>query len=211
MITLSPALTYEAVDLSRMSKGDLAQRPRPLSSWPTANIKISDVHQQTCIASWKRDTSSVHQISNRMSECAWDGITMGFRYMLADVISLPQDDPHVIEKVIEFSTLYEVLHSGRVPVGCGKYPATSPKPPGWSESVGHQPSKWVFKTSCHPGELIISKLVMPYVTLIIFVNLLHRTGLWPRRNTIEQYFTKRPRMVGQAGRHRWRAQTPHLR
>ena len=111
MTPVLSGLTYDVIDLSRMSKEELAAQPRPLSSWPRAKIKISDVQKQTCIASWKRDISSVDEISNRLSECAWDGITMGFRYMLADIISLRQDDPEIIQKLIEFSRLYEALHA----------------------------------------------------------------------------------------------------
>ena len=38
-------------------------------------------------------------------------MTLGFRYMLADIISLRQDDPQLIEKVIEFSRFYQTLHA----------------------------------------------------------------------------------------------------
>lgn len=104
-------LIYEAVDLSRLRKEDLVKRPQPPSAWPKTKIRLRDVQGETCIASWRRDVLSGDEISNRLSECAWDGITMGFRYMLADLISLRQDDPLLDDKIIEFSQFYGRLHA----------------------------------------------------------------------------------------------------
>jgi hypothetical protein len=50
---------------------------------------------------------------------------------------------------------------GGVPVGCGESSDTSPKPPGWSTSVGHQPSIGVVKTACNPAARIVSTRVLP--------------------------------------------------
>src|SRR5215216_1546959 len=102
---------FTAVDLSRMAPDDLYRRPQPLSQWPTADIRIEDVRDEICIASWRRDVASADAISRRMSECAWDAKQLGFSYLLCDVISLPQEAPDLIEKLIEFNGLYRSLHA----------------------------------------------------------------------------------------------------
>jgi hypothetical protein len=78
---------------------------------PEQKIRVPDLAAQTCIASWRRDVLSTDEASAGLSECAWDGMTLGFRYLLADIISLRQDDPQLIEKIIEFSRFYLTLHA----------------------------------------------------------------------------------------------------
>jgi hypothetical protein len=109
--THSPELSYDVIDLSLMSEDDIAARPLPISSWPRAKIRIGDAAAQTCIASWRRDVLSTDDASAGLSQCALDGLALGFRYMLADIISLRQDDPQLIEKIIEFSQCYQTLHA----------------------------------------------------------------------------------------------------
>jgi hypothetical protein len=46
-----------------------------------------------------------------MSACAWDAMQLGFSYLLCDLISLPQEAPDIIEKLIEFNGLYRSLHA----------------------------------------------------------------------------------------------------
>jgi len=100
-----------AVDLSRITGDDLRFRPQPVSEWPTVEIEVDDVREHTCIASWRRDVESPDEISNRMSECAWDALHLGFSYLLCDIVTIPQAAPDLPTKIIEFSRLYESLHA----------------------------------------------------------------------------------------------------
>lgn len=112
MIEPSLPTNYQAIDLTRMKRDDLAQNPRPVSEWPVMTIDVAKVPEDACIASWRRDIATTTQISNRLSECAWDAINMGFSFMLCDIVSLqPTNDQDVIEKLIGFSRLYSTLHS----------------------------------------------------------------------------------------------------
>ena len=98
-----------AVDLSRITGDDLRFRPQPVSEWPTVEIEVNDVREQTCIASWRRDVESANETSNRLSECAWDALHLGFSYLLCDIVSIPQNAHDLPERIIEFSRLYESL------------------------------------------------------------------------------------------------------
>lgn len=102
---------FVAVDLTRLSKDDLRFRPNPVSAWPTVTIDVRNAEAVTCIASWRRDVRSASELSNRLSECAWDALTLGFSYMLCDIVSIPQDAPDLSEKIIGFSKLYASLHA----------------------------------------------------------------------------------------------------
>ncbi len=102
---------FIAIDLSRIRPEELYRRPRPIACWPTVTIRIDDVREKTCIASWRRDVMSSHAVSQRLSECAWDALHLGFSYLLCDLVSLPQDAPDIAPKLIKFNKLYGILHA----------------------------------------------------------------------------------------------------
>jgi hypothetical protein len=104
-------MKFRAIDLSRMSLEALNFRPDAISSWPTTELDVHQLRGHACIASWKWDVSSPDEWSYRLSECAWDGIQLGFRYLLADIVSLSQNPDNVAQELIEFSGLYESLHA----------------------------------------------------------------------------------------------------
>src|SRR6266498_2468766 len=104
-------MKFNAVDLTRMTLNGLRFHPQPLSQWPVVEIDVDEVKEKTCIASWRWDVYSLNEISEGVSECAWDALHLGFSYLLVDIISLPQADLNIIQKVIEFSQLYESLHA----------------------------------------------------------------------------------------------------
>jgi hypothetical protein len=104
-------MKFTAIDISRMTSTQLVNQPRPISYWPVEDIDVDKIAPEVCIASWHRDVVSIHEISNRLSECAWDAIHLGFHYMLCDIVSLPQQAPDISERVIEFSRLYSKLHA----------------------------------------------------------------------------------------------------
>src|SRR5260221_1502065 len=104
-------MKFKAVDLSRITPLDLRFNPQPPSKWPTVEIDVHEKWEDTCIASWKWDIATDNEISDKLSECVWDSLHLGFSYLLCDVVSLPQNDPDLSEKLIEFSQLYRSLHA----------------------------------------------------------------------------------------------------
>ena len=103
-------MKFKAIDLSRITRDELRFNPHPLSKWPTVEINVDDLIEQTCIASWRWDVRSADAWSNRMSEGAWDALNLNFYYLLSDIVCLSQGSPDIAQKVIEFSELYESLH-----------------------------------------------------------------------------------------------------
>lgn len=102
--------TLKAFDLTKISPHFL-RMGYPLSAWPTIDINVDDVKNKTCIASWRWDVDSLKQTSDRLSECAWDGIHMNFYYLLCDIVAIPQESIHKIQLLKTFSELYESLHA----------------------------------------------------------------------------------------------------
>lgn len=105
-------MKFKAIDLTRITQDEL-RFGIPLCKWPTVEIDIDDdkVKEQTCIASWRWDINSIDEISNRMSECAWDALNFKFKFLLCDLISIPQDSSETIDLLITFSKLYYSLQS----------------------------------------------------------------------------------------------------
>jgi len=94
-----------------MRAEELYTSPRPIAHWPTVTIRVEDVREKTCIASWRRDVMSSQAVSRRLSECAWDALYLGFSYLLCDLVSLPQDAPDIAPRLIKFNQLYSSLHA----------------------------------------------------------------------------------------------------
>lgn len=105
-------MKLQAFDLTRITKDQL-RYGLPLSMWPvqTIDIENSETRASTCIASWKWDISAMNEVSPRLSECAWDGLNLKFKFLLCDLISIPQHSPDTVDVLITFSKLYSVLHS----------------------------------------------------------------------------------------------------
>lgn len=101
-----------AFDLNKIDR-DFLRRGIPLSQWPTTDIEVEtdDIKEKTCIASWRWDVTSIHEVSYRMSECAWDALNLRFEFLLCDIISIPQNSPDIANILITFSKLYYTLHS----------------------------------------------------------------------------------------------------
>ncbi|MEM6718223.1 MAG: hypothetical protein AAF611_02810 [Bacteroidota bacterium] len=99
-----------AIDLRKITPHYL-RMGFPVSKWPKADIFLEDFLHETCIASWKWDISSIDEVSNNLSECAWDGFHLGFSFLLSDIVSINQNSENFINELIKFNSLYEKLHA----------------------------------------------------------------------------------------------------
>jgi|GEM_PF-4422637 len=105
-------MKLKAFAISKMTREFLIAGT-PLYLWPVTEVDVEDekIFSQICIASWRWDVRSINEISNKLSECAWDALHLNFKFLLCDLISIPQDSPNIAEILIVFSNLYQTLHS----------------------------------------------------------------------------------------------------
>lgn len=103
-------MEFKVVDLKLLNKPDLQFNPVPIAEWPTALIDIEENKEDVCIASWHWDIKSDAEISNNLSECAWDALSLRFQYMLCDIVSLDQKSGELSSKLIIYSSYYRLLH-----------------------------------------------------------------------------------------------------
>lgn len=109
MAKIKPRRKYTALDIHRISNDELDHQP--VSHWSTVDILIEDSHETACIASWRRDVESSSQVSQKLAGCVRDARELGYSYLLCDLVSLPQQAPDTIERLIEFNQLYTSLHA----------------------------------------------------------------------------------------------------
>eukprot|EP00808_Paulinella_micropora_P016340 g45868.t1 len=95
---------------TKQSKADWEKLP--LKEWDMADVLVGPGSSNVAIASWRWDVGSDHENSPNMARVVKKASSFpGIQYVLADIISLDQKDPDIIQKVVKFSDLYYHLQS----------------------------------------------------------------------------------------------------
>eukprot|EP00808_Paulinella_micropora_P016351 g45881.t1 len=95
---------------TKQSKADWEKLP--LKEWDMADVLVGPGSSNVAIASWRWDVGSDHENSPNMARVVKKASSFpGIQYILADIISLDQKDPDIIQKMVKFSDLYYHLQS----------------------------------------------------------------------------------------------------